>query len=143
MFPYPIREVTVRFIRSTMSCFILFAMLFASVLPQSGWVFCIESDGNVSLEAGNVSGRCTDADRAPMQLTVIANAGSHCGDCLDQSIDTDTTRRSVSDDAPDATTYSSEADPPLQLASSCVRRKTAVRRPPTRSVHLLNAAFLL
>jgi hypothetical protein len=132
-----------RFVRSTTSCLILFAMLFASVLPQSGWVFCIESDGNVSLEAGNVSGRCTDTDSAPLQLAVIAHAESHCGDCLDQSIDTDTTRRAVSDDAPDTTTYSSEADPPLQLASSCVRRKTAVRRPPTRSVHLLNAAFLL
>ena len=132
-----------RAVCSTSGCFVLVAMLLATILPQGGWVLCIESDGHVVLEAANVSGQCTDAETtAPLQHVVIASAESHCGDCLDQTIETDDTRRVVSEAAP-VLIYWTETEAPLLPVSYRVRRSTEVCRPPTQSVHLMNAVFLI
>jgi hypothetical protein len=115
-----------------------------TVLPQCGWVFCIEVDGQVTLEAGNVSGRCTDEEAEPFRSAIVAPLESHCGDCQDQVIDADETRRASSSEGIDLPVYHpSEVFFPILHTYQPVERSAEAVRPPTRRVHLLNAAFLL
>jgi hypothetical protein len=130
--------------RSLSRTLLLIALLMAILLPQGGWVLCIESDGHVAIEAGNVSGRCTDGAATPIRSENLAPVASHCGDCLDFVIEADETRLTSSNKDVDLPVICLH---PIQLPALDtilpVERLVSASRPPTRAVHLLNVSFLL
>lgn len=123
---------------------LLIALLMAILLPQGGWVLCIVSDGHVAIEAGNVSGRCTDGAATPVCSEILSPVASHCGDCKDFVIDADETRLTSSNKDVGLTVICLH---PIQLPALDtilpVDRYISANRSPIRAVHLLNASFLL
>jgi hypothetical protein len=123
---------------------LLITILVANVLPQGGWVLCIESDGHVAFEAGNVLGRCTDGDTIPARSESLASDVSHCGDCQDLVIDAYETRQASSSEGVDVPVqYGRESYLTIIPAFLPVERLVEANRHPTPAVHLLNVSFLL
>ena len=106
-------------------------------------MLCVEPDGHVTVESADVSGRCTDADIPAPGASSFIPTDSHCGDCQDQVIDSDTARRnSENEDSADPAVHLSEICLPIhhfEMPLSDGAPPAALSQP----VHLLNGSFLL